>query len=51
MSSETNYAKERQNVRNARSRALRALEILEEKLVRREIRNEEKKQGKEEEES
>ncbi len=36
MPSETNSAKERQNVRNARSRALRALE----KLVRREIRNE-----------
>ncbi len=30
----------RQNVRNARSRALRALETPEEKLVRREIRNE-----------
>ncbi len=29
----------RQNVRNARSRALRALESPEEKLVRREIRN------------
>ncbi len=40
MPSETNYAKERQNVRNARSRALRALETPEEKLVRREIRNE-----------
>ncbi len=39
MSSETNYAKERQqNVRNARSRALRALETPEEKLVRREIK-------------
>ncbi len=43
MPSETNYAKERQNVRNARSRALRALETPEEKLVRREIRNERKK--------
>ncbi len=30
----------RQNVRNARSRALRALETPEEKLVRRAIRNE-----------
>ncbi len=30
----------RQNVRNARSRALRALETPEETLVRREIRNE-----------
>ncbi len=30
----------RQNVRNARSRALRALETPEEKLVRRQIRNE-----------
>ncbi len=40
MPSETNSAKERQNVRNALSRALRALETLEEKLVRREIRNE-----------
>ncbi len=40
MPSETNSAKERQNVRNARSRALRALETPEEKLVRREIRNE-----------
>ncbi len=40
MPSETNCAKERQNVRNARSRALRALETPEEKLVRREIRNE-----------
>ncbi len=40
MLSETNFAKERQNVRNARSRALRALETPEEKLVRREIRNE-----------
>ncbi len=40
--SETNSAKERQNVRNARSRALRALETQEEKLVRREIRNEKK---------
>ncbi len=39
-SEETNSAKERQNVRNARSRALRALETPEEKLVRREIRNE-----------
>ncbi len=38
----------RQNVRNARSRALRALETPEEKIVRREIRNE-KRQGKEEE--
>ncbi len=42
MPSETNYAKKRQNVRNARSRALRALETLEEKLARREIRNEKK---------
>ncbi len=42
MPSETNSAKERQNVRNARSRALRALETPEEKLVRREIRNEKK---------
>ncbi len=49
MPSETNSAKERQNVRNALSRALRALETPEEKLVRREIRNEKKKQGKEEE--
>ncbi len=40
MPSETNSAKERQNVRNARSRALRALETPEEKLVRRDIRNE-----------
>ncbi len=40
MPSETNSAKERQSVRNARSRALRALETPEEKLVRREIRNE-----------
>ncbi len=41
MPSETNSAKEeRQNVKNARSRALRALETPEEKLVRREIRNE-----------
>ncbi len=40
MPSERNSAKERQNVRNARSRALRALETPEEKLVRREIRNE-----------
>ncbi len=40
MPSETNSAKERQNVRNARSRALRALETPEEKLVQREIRNE-----------
>ncbi len=42
MPSETNSAKERQNVRNrnTRSRALRALETPEEKLVRREIRNE-----------
>ncbi len=39
MPSETNSTKERQNVRNARSRALRALET-QEKLVRREIRNE-----------
>ncbi len=38
MPSETNSEKERQNVRNARSRALRALETPEEKLVRREIR-------------
>ncbi len=45
MPSETNSAKERQNVRNARSRALRALETPEEKLVRREIRNEKKKTG------
>ncbi len=36
MPSETNSAKERQNVRNARSR----LETTEEKLVRRDIRNE-----------
>ncbi len=40
MPSETNSAKERQNVRNARSRAYRALKTPEEKLVRREIRNE-----------
>ncbi len=40
MPSETNSAKERQNVRNALSRALRALETPEEKLVEREIRNE-----------
>ncbi len=40
MPSETNSAKERQNVRNARSRALRVLKTPEEKLVRREIRNE-----------
>ncbi len=40
MPSEINSAKERQNVRNARSRALRALETPEEKLVRRDIRNE-----------
>ncbi len=40
MLSETNSAKERQNVRKARSRALRALETPEEKLVRREKRNE-----------
>ncbi len=40
MPSEKNSAKERQNVRNARSRALRALETPEEKLARREIRNE-----------
>ncbi len=40
MPSETNSTKERQNVRNAWSRALRALETPEEKLVRREIRNE-----------
>ncbi len=40
MPSETNSAKERQNVRNAWSRALRALETQEEKLVRREKRNE-----------
>ncbi len=41
MPSETNSAKERpKNVRNAPSRALRALETPEEKLVRREIRNE-----------
>ncbi len=40
MPSETNSAKERQNARNARSRALRALETPEEKLVRREKRNE-----------
>ncbi len=38
MPSETNSAKERQNVRNARSGALRATP--EEKLVRRDIRNE-----------
>ncbi len=36
MPSETNSVKERQNVRNARSRALRALETPEGKLVRRE---------------
>ncbi len=41
--SETNSAKERQNVRNAGSRTLRALETAEEKLVRREIRNEKDK--------
>ncbi len=40
MPSETNSAKERQKVRNARSRALRALETPEKKLVRRDIRNE-----------
>ncbi len=40
MPSETNSAKEIQYVRNAWSRALRALETPEEKLVRREIRNE-----------
>ncbi len=40
MPSETNSVYERQNVRNARSSALRALETPEEKLVRREIRNE-----------
>ncbi len=40
MPSETNSAEERQNVRNARSRALRALETPEEKLVKRDIRNE-----------
>ncbi len=40
MPSETNSVKERQNVRNPRSRALRALETPEEKLVRRDIRNE-----------
>ncbi len=45
MPGETNSAKERQNIRNARarSRALRALETPEEKLVRREIRNEKDK--------
>ena len=41
MPSETNSAKERQNIRNARSRPLRAaIETPEEKLVRRAIRNE-----------
>ncbi len=40
MPSETNSAKERQIVRIALSRALMALETPEEKLVRREIRNE-----------
>ncbi len=40
MPSETNSAKKRQNVGNAQSRVLRALETPEEKLVRREIRNE-----------
>ncbi len=41
MPSETNSAKrDVQNIRNARSRALRALETPEEKLVRREIKNE-----------
>ncbi len=41
MPSETNSAKERQNVRNAWSRAFRALETTpKEKLVSREIRNE-----------
>ncbi len=40
--SETNSAKERPNVRNA-PRALRALKTPEEKLVRREIRNEKDK--------
>ncbi len=45
MPSETNSAKERQNVRNALSRALRALETPEEKLVRRGIRNEKTGQG------
>ena len=40
MPCETYSGKERQNVRNALSRALRALETPEEKLVRREIRNE-----------
>ncbi len=40
MPSETNSAKERQNVRNAQSRALGTLETPEEKFVRREIRNE-----------
>ncbi len=44
MPSETNSAKVRQNVRNARSRASRALETPEEKLVRKR-----KRQGKEEE--
>ncbi len=45
MPSETNSAKERQSVRNARSRALRALETPEEKLVRREKRNDKTGQG------
>ncbi len=40
MPSVTNSAKERQKVRNARSRALRALETPEKKLVKRDIRNE-----------
>ncbi len=40
MPSKTNSVKERQNIRKARSRALRVLETPEEKLVRREIRNE-----------
>ncbi len=40
MPSETSSAKERQNVRYALSRALRALATPEEQLVRREIRNE-----------
>ncbi len=40
MLSETNSVKERQNVRKTWSKALRALETPEEKLVRRDIRNE-----------
>ncbi len=45
MPSVTNSAKERQNVRNARSRALRALETPEENLVRREKRIKKTVQG------